>query len=157
MRKNILYNDLSNVYVNNFVTFIGFLDSSFVGINISSCPSVEYMISSTAIDINTNRSVLYMNKFDFNCDVIWFSVVWRETSKFNGAIDIILNGEIVKSINIVNKYYLMYKNEYRNVVFDAISKFNSLLADLELLNLNDSEKLNLTLYSLQTVLLFDRG
>ena len=62
-----------------------------------------------------------------------------------------MNGEIVKSINIVNKYYLMYKNNYRNVVFDAISKFNSLLADLELLKLNDSEKLNLTLYSLQTV------
>ena len=133
------------------VTFIGSLDSSFVGINISSCPSVEYMISSTAIDINTNRPVLYMDKFDYNCDVIWFSVVWRETSKFNGAIDIIVNGEIVKSINIVNKYYLMYKNEYRNVVFDAISKFNSLLADLELLNLNDSDKLNLMLYLLQEV------
>lgn len=109
------------------------------------------MISSTAIDINTNRPVLYMDKFDYNCDVIWFSVVWRETSKFNGAIDIIVNGEIVKSINIVNKYYLMYKNEYRNVVFDAISKFNSLLADLELLNLNDSDKLNLMLYLLQEV------
>lgn len=92
-----------------------------------------------------------MDKFDYNCDVIWFSVVWRETSKFNGAIDIIVNGEIVKSINIVNKYYLMYKNEYRNVVFDAISKFNSLLADLELLNLNDSDKLNLMLYLLQEV------
>lgn len=37
-----------------------------------------------------------MDKFDYNCDVIWFSVVWRETSKFNGAIDIIVNGEIVK-------------------------------------------------------------
>lgn len=149
--KATIYVNLSNVYVNNFVTFSGLLDFSSVNINISSCPSVEYLISSTAIDINTNRSVLYMNKFDYNCDVIWFSVVWRETSKFNGAIDIILNGEIVKSINIVNKYYLMYKNEYRNVVFDAISKFNSLLADLELLNLNDSEKLNLILYSLQTV------
>lgn len=45
----------------------------------------------------------------------------------------------------------MYKNEYRNVVFDAISKFNSLLADLELLNLNDSDKLNLMLYLLQEV------
>lgn len=149
--KASFYANLTALYVNNLVTFIGSLDSSFVGINISSCPSVEYMISSTAIDINTNRPVLYMDKFDYNCDVIWFSVVWRETSKFNGAIDIIVNGEIVKSINIVNKYYLMYKNEYRNVVFDAISKFNSLLADLELLNLNDSDKLNLMLYLLQEV------
>ena len=149
--KASFYANLTALYVNNLVTFIGSLDSSFVGINISSCPSVEYMISSTAIDSNTNRPVLYMDKFDYNCDVIWFSVVWRETSKFNGAIDIIVNGEIVKSINIVNKYYLMYKNEYRNVVFDAISKFNSLLADLELLNLNDSDKLNLMLYLLQEV------
>lgn len=149
--KASFYANLTALYVNNLVTFIGSLDSSFVGINISSCPSVEYMISSTAIDINMNRPVLYMDKFDYNCDVIWFSVVWRETSKFNGAIDIIVNGEIVKSINIVNKYYLMYKNEYRNVVFDAISKFNSLLADLELLNLNDSDKLNLMLYLLQEV------
>lgn len=149
--KASFYANLTALYVNNLVTFIGSLDSSFVGINISTCPSVEYMISSTAIDINTNRPVLYMDKFDYNCDVIWFSVVWRETSKFNGAIDIIVNGEIVKSINIVNKYYLMYKNEYRNVVFDAISKFNSLLADLELLNLNDSDKLNLMLYLLQEV------
>lgn len=149
--KASFYANLTALYVNNLVTFIGSLDSSFVGINISSCPSVGYMISSTAIDINTNRPVLYMDKFDYNCDVIWFSVVWRETSKFNGAIDIIVNGEIVKSINIVNKYYLMYKNEYRNVVFDAISKFNSLLADLELLNLNDSDKLNLMLYLLQEV------
>ena len=108
--KASFYANLTALYVNNLVTFIGSLDSSFVGINISSCPSVEYMISSTAIDINTNRPVLYMDKFDYNCDVIWFSVVWRETSKFNGAIDIIVNGEIVKSINIVNKYYLMYKN-----------------------------------------------
>ena len=143
--------NLSKEYVNNFVTFSGLLDFSSVNINISSCPSVEYLISSTAIDINTNKSVLYSDNFDYISDIMWFSVVWRETSKFHGAIDIIVNGEIVKSINIVNKYYLMYKNNYRNVVFDAISKFNSLLADLELLKLNDSEKLNLTLYSLQTV------
>ncbi|URN49887.1 right-handed parallel beta-helix repeat-containing protein [Methanobrevibacter sp. TLL-48-HuF1] len=146
-----IYVNLSKEYVNNFVTFSGLLDFSSVNINISSCPSVEYLISSTAIDINTNKSVLYSDNFDYISDIMWFSVVWRETSKFHGAIDIIVNGEIVKSINIVNKYYLMYKNNYRNVVFDAISKFNSLLADLELLKLNDSEKLNLTLYSLQTV------
>lgn len=149
--KATIYVNLSNVYVNNFVTFSGLLDFSSVNINISSCPSVEYLISSTAIDINTNNSVLYSDNFDYISDIMWFSVVWRETSKFHGAIDIIVNGEIVKSINIVNKYYLMYKNNYRSVVFDAISKFNSLLADLELLKLNDSEKLNLTLYSLQTV------
>lgn len=65
-------------------------------------PSVEYMISSTAIDINTNRPVLYMDKFDYNCDVIWFSVVWRETSKFNGAIVI-----IVKLVKLLNRLILL--------------------------------------------------
>nr|WP_245248299.1 right-handed parallel beta-helix repeat-containing protein [Methanobacterium petrolearium] len=75
---------------------------------------------------NTNQKLNFTYEIPLNDPTTWVSVLWKETSLFHGEVDLIVNGNIVKSCNVVNAAYLTYQNDYSAEVFNQIRYINGL-------------------------------
>jgi len=75
---------------------------------------------------NTSQNLNFTYEIPLNDPSTWVSVLWKETSLFHGEVDLIVNGNIVKSCNVVNAAYLTYHNSYSEEVFKQIKFVNSL-------------------------------
>jgi len=65
-------------------------------------------------------------KIPLNDPTAWVSVLWKETELFHGEVELIVNGDVVMSRNVVNASYLYYQNSYSENVFNQIRNMNAL-------------------------------
>lgn len=81
----------------------------------------------TALNVsNTSQTLNFTYEILLNESTAWISVLWKETSLFRGEVDLIVNGNIVASCNVVNAAYLTYQHSYSQNVFNQIRYINSL-------------------------------
>ncbi|NYB26034.1 MAG: Ig-like domain-containing protein [Methanobacteriaceae archaeon] len=77
-------------------------------------------VQSTAIDYSTGQNVNLTYTLPLNASVTWVSVLWKATGLFKGELDLIVDGNVVQSVNYFNSYYDMVRDDYRQNVFLAI-------------------------------------
>ncbi|WP_458455812.1 hypothetical protein [Methanobrevibacter sp.] len=130
----------SLTYLKNGKTFADFeLSNFFRNLNII-FDHQQFIFSdiySAKIDVNCLSSAWNIDK---NCTVeerisvyfdenpSWITISWAETGLYTGVIYLIINGEVVKEVNITNKYYQMFKDNYSSNVFDAMNFYNRFFA-----------------------------
>ena len=126
--SSILLN-LTESYQDNNVFLKVVLDADYKIATLNQLYSINYAIFSSAIN-NSGNPTFLSDSFvpSNNSNVSWFSVSWSKTGIYSSVINIIINGEIINSLNITNKYYLQYKNVYNNKVFEAMLMFNNIFA-----------------------------
>jgi len=92
-------------------------------------PIAKAFINVVGSGLNTSHTSQNLNftyEIPLNDSSTWVSVLWKETSLFHGEVDLIVNGVIVKSCNVVNAAYLTYQNSYSEKVFQQIKYVNGL-------------------------------
>lgn len=100
-------------------------DNENISVILNKKATIDIQLFSTAIDTSTGNTVNYNLSIDYN-DINWISFAWAETGLFTGTIHVIVNGEIVKSINITN-----YHNNLQTMpptVLNAIKLYNTVFA-----------------------------
>lgn len=117
--------DLNDQYIDDNVILCAILDYSIELINLCENESIYYTIYSSAI--NNDSKLILSGDFNYS-SVSWFSVSWSETGIYSAEINIIINGEIVESVNVTNEYYLRYYSVYGDNVFMAMKEFNNIFA-----------------------------
>ncbi|NMO09184.1 right-handed parallel beta-helix repeat-containing protein, partial [Methanobacterium subterraneum] len=81
-------------------------------------------IMSSAINVNTNLPLDVNYTLPLNESTIWISVLWKNTGLFHNKVDLIVNGNIVSSWNVVNSAYLANQNNYPVQVFNQTLYLN---------------------------------
>ena len=114
----------------NYINVHAFIDNDNITSVINKKLTLDIFLFSTAIDTSVNFFVNYTSAIDFN-NSNWVTYSWSETGLYTGVINIIVNGKIHNSINITNKYYLLFKNKYSNRVFEAIKFLNNVFASMK--------------------------
>lgn len=108
-----------------------FLDNQTISKTLNKKAKIDLSLVSTAINKNTNNVANYTKSIDFTQNINWVTYSWSETGLYEGVINVIINGNIVDSINVVNNNYLMYKNQYGSNVFKAIKFYNNVFASMK--------------------------
>lgn len=123
--------ELSNLYNNaDFIYVYASIDYSNITYTFNKRASIDITVSSSSWDMDTNYFVNYYTNVDFVDDTYWITVSWSETGLYTGVINIIVNGEIIESINISNYYYQYLKNSYGSSVFEAMKFYNEVFASV---------------------------
>ncbi|EKQ55006.1 MAG: parallel beta-helix repeat (two copies) [Methanobacterium sp. Maddingley MBC34] len=115
------------------VTVYAGLDNQNVSTQAVIAPGVVIInITSTAKDNSTNQPVSLTYTVPLNSSVTWVSVLWKNAYVFNGELELIVNGVVVKSESYVSPAYLTWRNRYRVEVFRAILCANNLFTQIGL-------------------------
>lgn len=123
--------ELSDLYNNDdFIYVYARLDYNNITLPFNKLATISITIGSRALDMSYSDYVNYTYFIDFVDESYWISVSWSETGLYTGVIDIIVNGVIVKSINISNVLYQCYKEEYGSNVFEAMKLYNEYFASV---------------------------
>lgn len=113
--------------IQNFTGVIAVVDNEGVLTSVDWASKAFINVLGSALNAsNTSQKLNFTYEVPLNDSSIWVSVLWKETSLFHGEVDLIVNGNIVKSCNVVNAAYLTYKNSYSAKVFDQIRYINEL-------------------------------
>ena len=121
--------ELSDLFNNvNFIYVYARMDYSNLTYTFNKRANIDIAVSSSAWDIDTNYFVNYYTNINFTEDTYWITVSWSETGLYTGVINIIVNGEIIESINITNYYYQYLKNSYSSAFFEAMKFYNEVFA-----------------------------
>ena len=122
--------ELSDLFNNdNFIYVYARIDYSNNTYTFNKIATLDIAVSSSAWDIDENHLAEYYTEINFIDDDYWVTVSWSQTGLYTGIINIIVNGEIIKVINITNIFYQCYKDEYGSNVFEAMNLYNEYFAN----------------------------
>ena len=107
------------------ITVCTIFDNENISFILNKKATIDIQLFSTAKDVSTGNSVNYNLSIDY-CNVTWISFAWVETGMYAGVIQVIVNGEIVTSINITNSYYT--NSYFSPLVYRAIKLYNTVFA-----------------------------
>ena len=120
--------ELSDLFENTNEIYTHYqLDYQNATLLLNKTAKIYITLFSSAFDSENNYVYENLN-VDFVEDTYWITISWSETGLYTGVIDIIINGVIVKSINITNEFYHNFKNYYRSNVFEAAKFYNTFYA-----------------------------
>ncbi|WP_407453259.1 chitobiase/beta-hexosaminidase C-terminal domain-containing protein [Methanobrevibacter sp.] len=123
--------ELSDLFNNeDFIYVYGSIDYSNLTYTFNKRATIDIAVSSSAWDMDMNYFVKYYTNVDFVNDTYWITVSWSETGLYTGVIDIIVNGEIIESINISNYFYQYLKNSHSDDFFEAVKFYNEVFASI---------------------------
>lgn len=120
-----LFSSWNNIYV------VSHLDYGNITNTFNKKAAIDITLFSSAEDVGTEWFVNYTTSLDFVNDPSWITVSWTETGLYLGVINLIVDGEIIKSFNITNLFYQTFKDDYRSEVFEAIKFFNNVFASMK--------------------------
>ncbi|WP_407453266.1 chitobiase/beta-hexosaminidase C-terminal domain-containing protein, partial [Methanobrevibacter sp.] len=123
--------ELNNLFNNkDFIYVYARIDYSNLTYTFNKKATIDIAVSSLAWDMDRNSFVNYYTNVDFVDETYWITVTWSETGLYTGVINIIVNGEIIESINISNYCYQCFKNTYSSNVFEAMKFYNEIFASV---------------------------
>ena len=126
----VVYFNLTSLFESfDDINVFGFVDNDNISMILSKNVSITLNIFSSALDLSTLNFVNYVLNIPMLNNTSWITVAWRETSLFCGFIDVIVNGDVVNSINISNSGYQIFKNQgFSQHFFEAMKMFNMFFA-----------------------------
>ncbi|PKL66220.1 MAG: hypothetical protein CVV28_11995, partial [Methanobacteriales archaeon HGW-Methanobacteriales-1] len=154
-----------NPLIQSATGVLALVDDEFAYTGVDKVAKAVINVGSTALDLSTNQMIDFSHEIPLNDSTSWVSVLWKETGLFHGEIDLIVNGNVVASRNVINAAYFAYQNSYSLNVFEQIRYINYLFLSpvesttfvpnqylKEFITLNHLE--NLTISQLEDFVLF---
>ncbi|BDZ68575.1 NosD domain-containing protein [Methanobacterium ferruginis] len=110
----------------NVTGVIAIVDNEGVLTSVDWAAQANVRIISTAIDLSTTQPLDVTYTLPLNESTSWVSVLWKNTGLFHNEVDLIVNGNVVLSWNVVNSAYITYQNSYSAQVFNQILYINGI-------------------------------
>ncbi len=131
LKNGLAYADFELSYLFRYYNFVVLdlsLDNSFLVIPFYNTARIDIGFSSTALDVDNGGCVEELISIEYDNTPTWITFSWAETGLYTGAISLIVNGEIIKEVNITNTFYQSWKNMYSSNFFEAVQYYNKVFA-----------------------------
>ena len=113
-----------NQTIHNATGVIAVVDNAGAITSVDWIANANIIIISAAIDLSTNQPLNVTYTLPLNESATWVSVLWKNTGMFHNEVDLIVDGNVVLTRNVVNSAYITYQNSYSAQVFNQTLYLN---------------------------------